>query len=99
MSAPENFARYLLKSPYHPRSNKHSNSLVEFALNHLVASCEQFQKDAATRRIVYELNRKVRVGPSEWNVDLAVGPPGDPLHWESFVRRLCDLYVQRWAKA
>jgi hypothetical protein len=25
--------------------------------------------------------------------------PGDPLHWESFVRRLCDLYVQRWAKA
>jgi hypothetical protein len=23
---------------------------------------------------------------------------GDPLHWDSFVRRLCDLYVQRWAK-
>lgn len=78
MSAPENLARYLLKNPYHPRSNKHSNSLVEFLLADLTASCEQFRKDAAARRIAYELNRKVRVGPSEWNVDLAVGPPSGP---------------------
>ncbi len=24
--------------------------------------------------------------------------PGDPLHWDNFVRRLCDLYTQRWGK-
>lgn len=23
---------------------------------------------------------------------------GDPLHWESFIRRICDLYVQRWGR-
>lgn len=24
--------------------------------------------------------------------------PGDPDHWASFVRRLCDLYVDRWGR-
>jgi hypothetical protein len=78
MPAPERFADYLLENPYHPRSNRHSNALVELLLHDLVTSCPQFREDARARRIVYELNRKVRVGPSEWNVDLVVGPPSGP---------------------
>jgi hypothetical protein len=23
---------------------------------------------------------------------------GDPLHWNSLIHRLCDLYIQRWAR-
>jgi hypothetical protein len=75
MSAPERFAAYLLKNPYHPRSNKHSNALMEFFLDDLLALCPQVQSHAADGKLAYELNRRVRVGTSEWNVDLIVGPP------------------------
>ena len=75
MPAPERFAAYLVKYPYHPRSNKHSNALVEFLLDDLLMLCPQFKEDAAAGKVAYDLNRKVRVGTSEWNVDLVVGPP------------------------
>jgi hypothetical protein len=78
MAAPERFAAYLLKEPYHPRSNKHSNALMEFLLEDLMDQCPRFADDAASRRIVYDLNKKVKVGTSEWNVDLIVGPPAEP---------------------
>ncbi len=79
MPAPERFAAYLLKNAYHPRSNRHSNALLEFFLDDLLAVCPKFAEDAASGRIVYDLNRKVRVGTSEWNVDLVVGPPASPV--------------------
>ncbi len=79
MPAPERLATYLLRNPYHPRSNKHSNALMELLLDDLLAVCSRFAEDALTGRIAYELNRKVRVGTSEWNVDLAVGPPARPV--------------------
>ncbi|MBI3669752.1 MAG: hypothetical protein HY237_08240 [Acidobacteria bacterium] len=75
MSAPERFAAFLLQNPYHPRSNRHSNALVEFLLDDLLESCPRFRIDAEGGKLAYELNRKVRVGTSEWNVDLVVGPP------------------------
>jgi hypothetical protein len=76
MNAPDRFAAYLLREPYHPRSNKHSNALLEFLLEDLLEFCPRFKRDAEAGRIVYDLNKKVRVGASEWNVDLVVGPPG-----------------------
>jgi hypothetical protein len=75
MPAPERFAADLLANPYHPRSNKHSNALMEFLLDDLLEICPKFKEDALARRIVYDLNQKVRVGTSDWNVDLVVGPP------------------------
>lgn len=75
MNAPERFAAYLLKEPYHPRSNKHSNAFMQFLLEDLVRLCPRFAEDAAGGRVVYDLNKKVKVGTSEWNVDLVVGPP------------------------
>jgi hypothetical protein len=79
MSAPERFAAYLLKHPYHPRSNRHSNALMEFLLDDLLALCPRFADDATTGKVVYELNQKVRVATSQWNVDLLVGPPATPV--------------------
>jgi len=75
MNAPQRFAAYLLKEPYHPRSNKHSNTLLELLLDDLLATCPDLKEEAASGRLVYELNRKVKVGTSDWNVDLAMGPP------------------------
>ncbi len=74
-SAPERFAAYLLRNPYHPRSNKHSNALMEFLLDDLLSLCPRLKEDSVAGRVAYELNRKVRVGTSEWNVDMIVGPP------------------------
>ena len=75
MAAPERFAKYLIENPYHPRSNKHSNALAEFFLDDLLDRCPQFRQEVHAGRICYELNRKVIVGTSDWNVDLVVGPP------------------------
>ena len=76
MYAPARFAAYLLKEPYHPRSNKHSNALLEFLLRDLLEACPRLRADAEMSLVVYDLNRKVRVGTSDWNVDLVLGPPG-----------------------
>jgi hypothetical protein len=73
--APERFARYLLDEPYHPRSNKHSNALMGFLLEDLLEECLAFRRQAGAGRLAYELNKRVRVGADEWNVDLVVGPP------------------------
>jgi hypothetical protein len=73
--APEQFAQFLLAHPYHPRSNKHSNALLEFLLADLLEECPAFRQQAEAGRLAYELNRRVRVGADEWNVDLVVGPP------------------------
>lgn len=75
MPAPDRFAAYLLTEPYHPRSNKHSNALMEFFLDDLIAQCPRFAEDATVGRVAYELNRSVRVGTTDWNADLVIGPP------------------------
>ena len=75
MSAPQRLAAYLLKNPYHPRSNHHSNALLGFLLEDLINICPRFAERASLGQITYSLNRKVRVGTSEWNADLVVGPP------------------------
>lgn len=74
MRALERLATFLQKHPYHPRSNQHSNALLEFLLADLLEICPALAADAQAGKIAYDLNRKIRVGPSEWNVDLAVGP-------------------------
>lgn len=75
MKAPARFSAYLQEHPYHPRSNKHSNALLEILLDDLLESCPALKRDGSSGAVVYELNRKIKVGPSDWNVDLAVGPP------------------------
>lgn len=139
MSAPEKIVGHLREAGYHPRSNAHGKILCEFVLEDLLAICPKIAEDAAAGRLVYDIQRKIIVAGSEWNIDLVLGPPpsgavkevsakgleangaivvshdnidleastlvtaapapqvGDPLHYDSFLRRICDSYTQRWS--
>ena len=75
MPAPELFVAHLNEAGYHPRSSKHGNALCGFVLADLLVSCPKIAEHAAAGRLVYDLQRKVIVGNSEWNIDLVLGPP------------------------
>jgi hypothetical protein len=75
MRAPERFAGHLREHGCHPRSNAHGNALCQYVLEELLDLCPPIAVNAAAASLVYELNRKIVVGTSEWNVDLLLGPP------------------------
>jgi hypothetical protein len=75
MAAPAQLVEHLRRHGYHPRSNAHGKALCEFVLQDLLASCLKIADDAARGRLVFDLNRKIIVGSSEWNIDLVLGPP------------------------
>lgn len=75
MAAPERFAEHLRQRGYHPRSNEHGKVLCEFVMEDLLASCPRIVEHAAQGKLVYDLNRKIIVGNSGWNIDLVLGPP------------------------
>ncbi len=41
----------------------------------LLAMCRALADDAAAGRLVYDIQRKIIVAGSEWNIDLVLGPP------------------------
>lgn len=69
--APARFVDYLRQHGYHPRSNAHGKALCDFVLEDLLEACPRIQEHAAGNVLVYDLNRKIIVGSSEWNIDLA----------------------------
>ena len=75
---PDAFLRHLREMGYHPRSDKHSNALAEALVVDLLRACPRMAQDAAKGLLVYGLNFTIRVGTSDWNVDLVMGapPPG-----------------------
>lgn len=75
MAAPDQFVEHLRESGYHPRSNAHGKALCEFVLHDLLALCQKIATDAENGRLVYDIQRKIIVGNSEWNIDLVLGPP------------------------
>lgn len=75
MPAPARFIEHLRQHGYHPRSNAHGKALCEFVLDDLLKACPKIAEDAALGKLVNDLNRKIIVGSSEWNIDLVLGPP------------------------
>lgn len=75
MPAPDRFVEHLREKGYHPRSNAHGRALCGFVLDDLLATCARIVQDAADGRIVYDVEKKIIVGSSEWNIDLVLGPP------------------------
>jgi hypothetical protein len=49
--------------------------LCEFVLDDLLASCQKLADHAERGTLVYDLNRKIIIGSSQWNIDLVLGPP------------------------
>jgi hypothetical protein len=74
-SAPERFVEHLRDKGYHPRSSAHGNALCEFILDDLLDWCDKIADHASKKSLVYELNQKVIVGNSAWNIDLVLGSP------------------------
>jgi hypothetical protein len=75
VSAPEEIVGHFREVGYHPRSNAHGKVLCEFVLEDLLAACPRIADDAAAGRLVYDIQRKIIVAGSEWNIDLVLGPP------------------------
>lgn len=80
MSAPARFVEYLQAHRYHPRSNAHGKALCELVLAVLV-SCPKIAEHVRSGDLVCDLNRRVMVGSSEWNIDLVLGPPPAGVEW------------------
>lgn len=72
---PADFLAHLEELGYHPRSDKHSNLLAKAVVDDLVRHCPAIREAAASGRLVYDLNRSLRVGTADWNVDLVLGEP------------------------
>lgn len=74
-SGPEHLVRHLQERGYHPRSNEHGKFLCAVVLEDLLDSCPRIAEHARQGKLVYDINRKIIVGGSEWNIDLILGPP------------------------
>lgn len=72
---PQDFLAHLRSDGYHPRSNKHSNSLAECIVRDLMQYCPIISEHARKLEIIYDLNFTIFTGTAEWNVDLVIGDP------------------------
>ena len=83
MALPRSFLEHLRAEGYHPRSNKHSNSLAIAIAQDLAEVCAPLRMRALAGESVYDLNFDLRVRTATWNVDLVLGraaeavPPED----------------------
>ena len=75
MALPQDFLNHLRHEGYHPRSNKHSNSLARVIAGDLIATCPPMAERAAAGGLVYSLNFDLRYRTSTWNVDLVLDTP------------------------
>jgi hypothetical protein len=69
---PESFLEHLKAAGYHSRSNKHSNAIARDLYQH----CPSIRAQADAGALVYDLNFTLRVGTTDWIVDLVLGAPG-----------------------
>ncbi len=72
---PQSFIDHLRSEGYHPRSDKHSNSLARAIAEDLTAYCPAIQDLAIAGSLVYDINFTLRAGTADWNVDLVLGRP------------------------
>jgi hypothetical protein len=75
MTNPASFLQHLRDEGYHPRSDKHSNSLAQAIVDDLIRHCPAIREKAKRRELVYSLNWTMRAGTADWNVDLVLGTP------------------------
>ncbi len=76
---PQGFISHLREAGYHSRSNKHSNALGYAVVGDLIARCPAIASKAASGELVFELNHRLRVAVTDWNVDLVLGQPPEPV--------------------
>jgi len=72
---PPTFLAHLQTLGYHPRSDKHSNSLAEAIIHDLFMHCPAIRQKALSGQLVYDINFTIRAAGADWNVDLVIGTP------------------------
>jgi len=77
MALPQAFLEHLRQEGYHPRSNKHSNSLALCIARDLAEACPALRGRARSGEVCYDLNFDLHVRTSTWNVDLVIGRAGE----------------------
>jgi len=77
---PQYFLTHLQTLGYHPRSDKHSNSLAEAIVHDLFVHCPAIHQRASIGDLVYDINFTVRAAGADWNVDLVIGVPQLDFH-------------------
>ncbi len=75
MALPQSFLDHLRTQGYHPRSDKHSKAIAVAMVEDLMAYCAEIAEEAAKERLVFNFNEDLIFGHTEWNTDLAIGPP------------------------
>jgi hypothetical protein len=87
---PDCLLSHLREHGYHPRSAKHSDCVSECIVSDLIANCPEMRRQAAERRLVYDLNFCIFTGTADWNVDLVLGRPspstGEPMQPGQIIR-------------
>jgi len=77
MGLPQAFLDHLRLEGYHPRSDKHSNTLAISIARDLATVCPDLGSKARLGQVVYDLNFDLHVRTATWNVDLVLGPTAD----------------------
>jgi hypothetical protein len=78
MALPAAFLEHLRLEGYHPRSDKHSNSLAICIARDLSEICPTLRKRSLAGEVVYDLNFDLHVRTATWNVDLVLGRAVEP---------------------
>jgi hypothetical protein len=78
VALPKEFLEHLRQEGYHPRSDKHSNSLALGIARDLAEACPPLKQRALAGEVVYDLNFDIHVRTSTWNVDLVLGQAAEP---------------------
>ncbi len=73
VALPAPFLEHLRAQGYHPRSDKHSNSLAQAIAFDLATICPSLRTKALSGDVVYDLNFDLHVRTATWNVDLVIG--------------------------
>lgn len=74
---PDDYIAHFRKHGYHPRSDKHSNALGLAIVADLIDRCGLIARHAEAGVLVYKLNHTLKVGTTDWNVDLVLGQPAE----------------------
>ncbi len=73
MSIADDFAAYLRKQGYDPRSSRHSDFQSDLIIRDLVASCPLIARRATTGELVAKLRHHQMIGQDDWVIDIALG--------------------------
>jgi hypothetical protein len=75
---PSAFLEHLRQEGYHPRSDKHSNTLALAIARDLASVCPLLRRRALAGEVVYDINFDLHVRTATWNVDLVLGRTPEP---------------------